>query len=31
MVGVVDSVPDTTENSDAGGAQIGADNSESSQ
>jgi molecular chaperone GrpE len=31
MVGVVDSVSDTTENSDAGGAQIGADNSESSQ
>jgi molecular chaperone GrpE len=35
MVGVVDSVsdttPDTTENSDAGGAQIGAGNSESSQ
>ena len=35
MVGVVDSLPDTTpdttENSDAGGAQIGAGNSESSQ
>jgi molecular chaperone GrpE len=31
MVGVVDSVPDTTEDSDAGGAQIGAENSESSQ
>ncbi|MGH3640549.1 MAG: nucleotide exchange factor GrpE [Mycobacterium sp.] len=35
MVGVVDAIsdttPDTTENSDAGGAQIGAGNSESSQ
>jgi molecular chaperone GrpE len=29
MVGVVDSVPDTADGSDAGGAQNGADDSES--